>query len=248
MLAYEAMHGPYDWNWFPLAPLGCKAIIYKSSKARGSWGTRGMDAWYLGPLVDHYQCNHYFVPKTRVYRISGSAKLFPQHCQVPFMSAKDQLQEVTKEMISTLTKMPANEQRCVLTEVQAKLADDSLRPCGPAFLTSPCHAWMLPNNDHQCAPQEAAPTHVPAPEGQQRVGPTPEVTPAESLQRMSNAPPIMNVPNPTTRWALKSTKRVHLRLTRNNVPGTVSTITCTQPLYSPPTATKMTPIHQSPRL
>ncbi len=83
--------------------------------------------------------------------------------------------------------MRANEQRRVLTEVRTKLADDSLRPCGPAFLTSLCHAWMLPNNDHQCAPQEVAPTHIPqtaAPEGQQRVGPTPEVTPAESLQRM----------------------------------------------------------------
>jgi hypothetical protein len=185
------------------------------------WGTWGTDAWYLGPSVDHYQCNHYFVPKTGAYRISGSTKLFPQHCQVPYMSAKDQLQEVTKEMISTLTKMPANEQRRVLTEVHAKLADDSLHPCGLAFLTSPCHAWMLPNNDHQRAPQEAAPTRVPAPEGQQRVGPTPEVTPADSLQRMSNAPPIMNVPNPTTRQALKSTKHVNLRLTRNNVPGTV---------------------------
>ncbi len=144
--------------------------------------------------------------------------------------------------------MPANEQRRVLTEVHAKLADDSLHPCGPAFLTSPCHAWMLPNNNHQRAPQEAALTHVPAPEGQQRVGPTPEVTRAESLQRMLNTPPIMNAPNPTTRRALKSTKRVHLRLTRNNVPGTVPTITRTQPLYSPPTATEMTPVRQSPRL
>jgi hypothetical protein len=147
-----------------------------------------------------------------------------------------------KRMISTLTKMPANEQRRVLTEVRAKLADDSLRPCGPAFLTSPCHAWMLPNNNHQRAPQEAAPTHVPAPEGQQRVNPTPEVTPADSLQRMSNTLPIMNAPNPTTRRVLKSTKRAHLRLTRNSVPGTVPPITRTQPLYSPPTATKMTPI------
>jgi hypothetical protein len=224
MSAYEAIHGPYNCYWFPLPPLGCKAIIYKSPKAWGLWGTRGTDGWYLGPLVDHYRCNHYFVPKTRVYRISGSAKLFPQHCQVPFITAKDQLQEVTKEMISTLTTMSANEQQRVLTEVRAKLADDSLRPCGPAFLTSPCHAWMLPNDNHQCAPQEAAPMHVPqraAPEGQQRVGPTPEVTPAESLQCMSNAPPIMNAPNPTTRRALKSTKRVHLWLTCNNVPGTI---------------------------
>jgi hypothetical protein len=33
MLAYEAIWGPYDWNRFPLAPLGCKAVIYKSPNA-----------------------------------------------------------------------------------------------------------------------------------------------------------------------------------------------------------------------
>jgi hypothetical protein len=239
MSAYEAIHGPYNWNRFPLAPLGCKAIIYKSPEARGLWGTRGTDAWYLGPLLDHYRCNQYFVPKTRAYQILGSAELFPQHCQVPYMTAKDQLKAVTEEMITTLTKLTATKQRHVLTEVGAKLADDALRPCGPAFFTSPCHAWMLPDNDHQCAPQEA---HTPvlqrvAPETQQRVGPTPHVNPAPSIQRMSKAPPIMKAPNPTTRRALKSTKRVHQRITRNNVPGSVPAITCTQPLHSPQTDT-----------
>ena len=69
--AYEAIWGPYDWNRFPLAPPGCKAVIYESPAARGLWGSRGTDAWYLGPSRDHYRCNHYFVPETRAYRISG---------------------------------------------------------------------------------------------------------------------------------------------------------------------------------
>ncbi len=28
-LAYETLYGPYDWNRYLLAPLGCKAIIYE---------------------------------------------------------------------------------------------------------------------------------------------------------------------------------------------------------------------------
>jgi hypothetical protein len=132
------------------------------------------------------------------------------------MTAKDQLKVVTKEMITTLTKLTATKQWQVLTEVRAKLADDVLHPNGPAFLTSPYHAWMLPDNDHQRAPQEA---HKPvfqrvAPETQQRGGPTPHVNPAPSIQCMSNAPPIMKAPNPTTRRALKSTKQVHQRIIR----------------------------------
>ncbi len=105
MSAYEAIWGPYNWNRFPLAPLGCKAVIYKSPDARGLWGSHGTNAWYLGPLVDHYQCNHYFVPKTRAYQISGSTKLFPQHCQVTFLSTKDHFQELMNEMVSTLGAM-----------------------------------------------------------------------------------------------------------------------------------------------
>jgi hypothetical protein len=27
--AYEALNGPYDWNRYPLAPLGCKAVVYE---------------------------------------------------------------------------------------------------------------------------------------------------------------------------------------------------------------------------
>jgi hypothetical protein len=44
MLAYEAIQGPYDWNHFPLAPPGCKAVIYKIPNAQGLWGSRGTDA------------------------------------------------------------------------------------------------------------------------------------------------------------------------------------------------------------
>ena len=53
-LAYEALNGPYNWDRYPLAPPGCKAIIYKAPAVRGSWASHGTDAWYLGPSADHY--------------------------------------------------------------------------------------------------------------------------------------------------------------------------------------------------
>jgi hypothetical protein len=53
--AYEALHGPYDWNRFPLAPPGCKAVIYEAPESRTSRGSRGTDAWYLGPSLDHFR-------------------------------------------------------------------------------------------------------------------------------------------------------------------------------------------------
>ncbi len=65
--AYKAVHGPYDWNQFPLAPLGCKAVIYEAPELRGLWASHGTDAWYVGPLFDNYLCNHFFVPDTCAY-------------------------------------------------------------------------------------------------------------------------------------------------------------------------------------
>ncbi len=36
ILVYESLNGPYDWNRYPLAPLGCKAVIYEDDNTRGS--------------------------------------------------------------------------------------------------------------------------------------------------------------------------------------------------------------------
>ncbi len=53
-LTYEILYGPYDWKRDSLAPLGCKAVIYKDGDMRGSWTLQGVDGWYLGPSMDHY--------------------------------------------------------------------------------------------------------------------------------------------------------------------------------------------------
>ncbi len=52
--AYEILNGSYNWNQYPLAPIGCKAIVYEYGNTRGSWALQGVDAWYLGPSKDHY--------------------------------------------------------------------------------------------------------------------------------------------------------------------------------------------------
>ncbi len=41
--AYKALNGPYDWNQYPLALLGCKVVIYKDGNTRGLWASWGVD-------------------------------------------------------------------------------------------------------------------------------------------------------------------------------------------------------------
>jgi hypothetical protein len=103
--AYKALNGPYDWGCYPLAPIGCKAIIYEAPAVRGSWVLQRTDAWYLGPSKDHYRCNMYYIPETRAYRISWSAELFPQHCQVPNLSPNEHLRALTKRLAITTSSV-----------------------------------------------------------------------------------------------------------------------------------------------
>jgi len=105
--AYEILNGPYDWNRYPLAPLGCKAVIYEDGDTRGSWASRGVDGWYLGPSKDHYRCALYFIPETRAYRISGSTELFPQHCQMPCLTKHQHFRALTEELTEAVDEANA---------------------------------------------------------------------------------------------------------------------------------------------
>jgi hypothetical protein len=62
------------------------------------WASRGVDGWYLGPSMDHYRCNLYYIPETRAYRISGSTELFPQHCQLPNLTPHQHFRALTDEL------------------------------------------------------------------------------------------------------------------------------------------------------
>jgi hypothetical protein len=206
--AYEVLNCPYNWDRFPLAPHGCKAVIYETPESHTSWGSCCTDAWYVGPSLNHYQCNQYFAPETRADRISGSVELFPQHCQVPYLMWNEHLQEVITELVTTLNKLPPKKWARVLTKVQQKLAPGNQRQY-QGTLTQPTHKWLLPHGDLQLQP------NIPPPEqnmeqrvennskhsGEHRVEPP--------LTRITDAPAIITAPNPTAPRRLRHTKQSH---------------------------------------
>ena len=51
--AYEDMEGVFDWNKTPLAPLGCKAVVYSDPSERASWAPHERDAFYIGRAPLH---------------------------------------------------------------------------------------------------------------------------------------------------------------------------------------------------
>ncbi len=144
------------------------------------------------------------------------------------------LQEVIDKLVTTTQIMPPNKCNCVLTLVAEKLTAGQLNN-PKCSLTHPRHKWILPQRDLQRAPyvppnkQRVPKQRVP----EQRVTldnaePTNNMPP-QPLARISDVPPIMLVPNPTTRWPLRLTKHTHSQRTQNNIPGSIPLITNTAP-------------------
>ncbi len=187
ILAYEALNGPYDWNRYPLAPLGCKVVVYEDGD-RGSWASRGIDGWCLGPSKDHYQCALYYIPETRAYCISGSAELFPQHCQLPNLTPDQHFRALIDELANetaTANKIPTG--RRLIKLLQSRIKQ----------IVEPTAGIME---------QEAKEQEQRVRMQQQRVI---DKTPILTVPCITNAPLIMKSQNPTAKRVLKKTPRLH---------------------------------------
>ena len=200
--AYEVLEGPYDWNRYPLAPLGIKAIIYKDANTRASWAPHRLGAWLLGPSKDHYQCNLYYVPETRGYHVSGFANLFPQHCIVPAFTPTTHVQELADELQTTLVAMRRKRRTKNVLQTLAK---------------------------HMHAYVSSEPMPLPEHQVEQRVDkqrvldiPTPPVSPKIEKVGVAHRTGLVN--NPTLTRVLQSAARSHLRSTCANTPGVITPI------------------------
>ncbi len=202
--AYKTLYRRYDWNRYPLAPLGCKAVVYEDGNTRGLWASRGVDGWYLGPSMDHYLCDLYFIPKTRAYRISGSTKLFPQHCQLPNLTPHQHFHELTEELTDLTAIASATQKGHRLI----KLLQANIKKILNS--TSALEEHRVRDNDIRMQQQRV-------------IDNTPIIT-VSLVPRITNAPPILQARNPTAKRTLKDTPRLYQWVTQNNTPGGVPKI------------------------
>jgi hypothetical protein len=160
------------------------------------WASRGMDAFYLGPAIDHYQCDHYYIPETRAYPISGSSELFPQHCQLPLLTPHQHLRALTNELTDNTEFASATPKGRRLLRLLATRIDGLLTP--------------PPTREQQRVT-----------EGEQRKAEQRVIdeSPIITIPHITDAPPIMQAQNPTAKRTLKTTHCLHRRVTRNNTAG-----------------------------
>ena len=100
--AYSALEGPFNYDATPLAPPGCKTIIYEHPAQRRTFAPHGIDGWYLGPAVSHYRCYKIYIPKTRGERISDSVTFHPHLCDTPNVTPLERVIIAASDLTSAL--------------------------------------------------------------------------------------------------------------------------------------------------
>ncbi len=69
---YTHVHRQHNYMKCPFAPLGCAVITHIKPKNRQSWDVHVDTGFNIGTAMEHHQCFHIYIVKTRMARISDT--------------------------------------------------------------------------------------------------------------------------------------------------------------------------------
>jgi hypothetical protein len=99
---WQYIHGPFDYNKMPLAPIGCAVQIHKSSEQQGTWVANTIDGWYLQTSPEHYQCHQICVKKTKSERISDTVFFKHRYLTQPTVTPMDTIIKALGDLTQAL--------------------------------------------------------------------------------------------------------------------------------------------------
>ena len=100
--AYQYVHGSFDYNKTPLAPLGCAVQLFESNSRRGTWAEHSTDGWYIETLMEHYRCHRIYVKKTRGERISDTVFFIHKYITQPKVTPADTIVKALGDLMHAL--------------------------------------------------------------------------------------------------------------------------------------------------
>ena len=97
--AWEELHGSFDFNATPLAPLGTKGVIYVQPDARETtYADHGKEGWYVGPVFTGYRKYKIYIPSTRGTRESNAVEFFPSKLRIPNSTAEERINNTLNDL------------------------------------------------------------------------------------------------------------------------------------------------------
>ncbi len=120
VLAWQYVHGNFDYNKMILAPMGCAVQIYQSSERRTSWGANAIDGWYLQTSPEHYQCHVIYVKQTKSERMSDTVFFKTKYITQPTLTQTNIISKALNNLTHVL-KGKSNQKGLEQIEALTKL-------------------------------------------------------------------------------------------------------------------------------
>ena len=171
--AYAQLEGAFDFNRTPLAPPGTRVIVHEKPNQHRTWAPHGIDGWYIGPALDHYQCYRVWIPSTHAERIADTIQFFPTLLCTPTLSHRDDTLQAARKLTHALQNLNN-------ANPLSQLFDDQLRALHQLRTFSPPDAPGVETNPSPKKPQGPA-LHIPPPYNLRPRPPNSSPTPPPSL-------------------------------------------------------------------
>jgi hypothetical protein len=107
--AHAQLNDPFNYNATPLAPSGTRVIIHEKPDHQGSWSPHGINAWYIGPSMEHYRAHIVYCSSTGHEGISDTVEFFSQYCKLPGIKAADLTNALQNPTPTTPFNQPSTE-------------------------------------------------------------------------------------------------------------------------------------------
>ena len=100
--AHVALHGTFEYNKTPLAPLGTRVLVHEKPENCCTWAPYGTNGWSIGPYLEHYLCVEYYIPSTHSTIIAGTVEFISTVTPIPKTSLEDYLRQSITYIMSLL--------------------------------------------------------------------------------------------------------------------------------------------------
>jgi hypothetical protein len=103
---HSQIHGPFDYNKTPIAPLGYKVLVHVKAHLRGAWDPKAEDGFYIGPAKTHYRCMQVYITETDSTRITDTITWIPENTGLPTMAPSDEVIMAIRGLQKTINGIP----------------------------------------------------------------------------------------------------------------------------------------------
>jgi hypothetical protein len=102
---YAHVHRQQDYMKCPFAPLGCGVMAHVKPKNRQSCDIQADTGFNIGMAMEHHQCFHIYIVKTRATRISDTVFFKHQNKTNPQVTSKKLVIKAASDLTSALKGM-----------------------------------------------------------------------------------------------------------------------------------------------